>query len=145
MSRMIHHPGSVVILPQLADGRVVFVWQYRRAVRRYLLELPAGTLESGEKRLAAARRELAEETGYRAQRWRKIVACYPSPGMLDEQMTLYLARDLSPVTVTPPADEAITVRRLTLQRAQRLIRQGRIQDAKTLIGVMWLIAHQRNV
>lgn len=135
----------MVILPRLADGRIVFVRQYRRAVGTRLLELPAGTLEPGEKRLAAARRELAEETGYRARSWRTIASFYPSPGILDEWMTLYLAGGLSPVRATPEPDEDITVQRLTLRAALRLLRQGRIRDGKTLVGLLWLIAHRRDL
>src|SRR6266545_667217 len=82
--QVVHHPGAVLIMPQLADGRMVLIAQYRFAVRETLLEFPAGTLESGEAPLECARRELIEETGYRAEHWRALGVTYPSPGYCDE-------------------------------------------------------------
>jgi ADP-ribose pyrophosphatase len=135
------HPGAVVIVPVLADGRVVLVRQYRRAVNRVLLELPAGTLGAGERPLACARRELAEETGWRARRWRRLLRFYAAPGVLSERMTVYLATDLRPGPADPEADEGgLTVAPLPLRTALRRVHRGAIRDAKTIIG---LLAAQR--
>lgn len=140
MRETILHPGAVVIVPLLPGGRVVLVRQYRRAVNRVLLELPAGTLEAGEPPLACARRELAEETGWRARRWRRLTQFYTAPGVLSERMTVFLATDLRPGRADPDADEGLTVTVLPLRRALERVHGGAIRDAKTIIG---LLAAQR--
>jgi ADP-ribose pyrophosphatase len=106
---LVVHPGSVVVLPLLADGRVVLVRQFRYAARQSLWELVAGSLESRENVLAAARRELLEETGYRARTVRRLLSFYPSPGFLTERMHLVQARGLTPGRAQPEADEKIEV------------------------------------
>ncbi len=93
--QVVRHPGAVALLPLLGDGRICFVQEYRASVAQTLVELPAGTLEAGEEPIHAARRELAEETGYRAGRLEPLATFYTSPGVLDERMILYLALLLS--------------------------------------------------
>lgn len=138
---IIHHPGAAVILPLLAvdeEERLLLVKQYRKAVEDAFWELPAGTLEPGETPLACAQRELVEETGYRAMEWSKLLSFYPSPGVLDERMTLFLARGLQPVEAKDremPADEFIQLNSFTLAAALDFIANGGIKDAKTIIGV----------
>ncbi len=138
---VIHHPGAAVILPLLHVGdqeQIILVKQYRKAVEDAFWELPAGTLEAGESSLACAQRELIEETGYRAAQWRELLAFYPSPGVLSEQMTLFLATDLQPVASkdrAAPEDELIQLGSFTLSAALDLIINGGIKDAKTIIGV----------
>jgi ADP-ribose pyrophosphatase len=131
------HPGAVVIVPLLGGGRILFVRQYRRAVRRELLELPAGTLERGERRDACARRELEEETGYRARTMRKIGQFYAAPGFISEQMTLFLADGLRRTQAAPEPDEMVRPAALTLRQALRRVRTGAICDAKTIIGILF--------
>ena len=132
----IRHPGAVVVVPMLDRSRIVFVRQYRRAIGRVLLELPAGTLKEGESREACARRELEEETGWRAGRMKRIGQFYAAPGFLSEQMTLFLAQDLTQVGAQPDPDELVTPIVLSLQTALPKIRSGAICDAKTILGVL---------
>lgn len=141
----IRHPGAVVIVPALGRSRIVFVRQYRRAVGRILLELPAGTLELGERRDACARRELLEETGWRAGRLRRLGRFYAAPGFLSEEMTVFLATGLRPGTAHPEPDELVTPVILTLQEALAKIRSGAIRDAKTIIGLLFAQRHLRGV
>ena len=134
---VIHHPGSAVILPMLEDGRVLLVQQFRFAAGQALWELPAGTRNRGETALATARRELAEETGYRAASWRKLMEFFPSPGILDETMTLFLARKIRPGAASPEGDERIRVESFTRAQWQAMIRSGQIRDGKTLVGLLY--------
>jgi ADP-ribose pyrophosphatase len=104
-----------------------------------LWELPAGRLDPGDSPLAAARRELAEETGYRARRWKRLASFYPSPGYTSERMTLYLAENLVEGAARPEHDESIRCRWFAPRQLLRMIRDGRLQDAKTLVGLLWLL------
>lgn len=135
---VVAHRGSVVVLPRLEDGRVVLVRQYRYAVRRWLWELVAGGIEPGETPLQAARRELLEETGYRARSFSRPLVFYPSPGCLSERMVLVEARGLSKSRARPEADERLEVGRFTPDELRRMIRKNTLQDAKTLVGLLWL-------
>jgi ADP-ribose diphosphatase len=134
---VIHHRGSAVIVPVLEDGQVVLVRQFRLAAGSSLWELPAGSLERGETALAGARRELAEETGYRSSSWRKLIEFFPSPGILDERMTLFLARKIHPGQASPESDERIVVRAFGTKQWQTMIRSGKIRDGKTLVGLLY--------
>jgi len=100
-------------------------------------ELPAGRIDEGERELAAARRELLEETGYTARKWKKVLHFYVSPGFLDETMSIFLARDLKPGIAQPEEDERIRIRFFPLSVAVRMVTQGRIRDAKTIAGILW--------
>lgn len=132
----VQHPGAVVILPMLDASQIVFVRQYRRAVGRSLLELPAGTLTAGERPLACARRELEEETGWRARRMRRLIRFYAAPGFSSEQMTLFLAQDLRWIGARPDPDEFVQPVVLSLKAARAKIASGAICDAKSIIGVL---------
>ncbi len=134
---VVEHPGAVAILAW--DGeRLAAVRQWRQAAGAELLEIPAGTLEPGESALATAQRELAEECGLTAARWEKGPAFYTAPGFSTELLTLFLATELRPADVPPPEDEALERAWLTLPDALAAIDDGRIRDAKSLVGILWL-------
>lgn len=131
------HPGSVVIIPMVDREHLVLVRQYRRAVERMLLELPAGTLGTGELPLRCAKRELAEETGWTAKTWTRLGGIYPAPGLLSEKMTFFLATGLQQQQAHPEPDEILVPVVVSLKQAFAAIRSGEICDAKTMIGVQW--------
>jgi ADP-ribose pyrophosphatase len=138
---VIRHNGSVVILAvdtatNPGDPGIVLIRQYRHAAGKMLLELPAGRIEPGEKLIPAGKRELIEETGYRAKKWSKHQHYYASPGFLSETMTILLAEDLTLGEATPEEDEKIEIHMTPLSEAMRLISSGKIEDGKTLIGVL---------
>lgn len=138
---VIRHSGSIVVLPLDDSGRrplVLLERQYRYAAGRRMWELPAGRVDPGENHLAAAKRELMEETGYTASRWQKALFFYVSPGFLDESMTVYLASGLKKGVAQPEEDERITVRFFPLQQAVRMAVSGKIIDAKTIASLFWL-------
>jgi ADP-ribose pyrophosphatase len=133
---VVHHPGSAVILPAFADGTIALVRQYRHPAVRYLLELPAGTLNKEERPEEGAARELEEELGLVAGRMEKLSEFFISPGFLEEKMWLYLATDLTETQQRLEDDEMIEVVRLPIDRALQMITDGEIEDAKTIIGLM---------
>lgn len=134
---LVHHPGSAVILPVLSDRNILMVRQYRLAAGASLWELPAGTIDPGETPLQTARRELTEETGYRATRWRKLSCFYPSPGLMTERMHLFLAQDLRPGSAHPESDERILARSFALPELLHMARSGKIVDGKSLVGLLY--------
>lgn len=137
---VVRHSGSVVILAiddSRSGPRVLLERQYRYAADSYLWELPAGRIDPGESPLAGAKRELLEETGYRARSWKRALFFYPSPGFVDETMTVYLARGLAQGEAQPEEDEAIACRLVPLPRALSMIRSGAIRDGKTVASVLW--------
>ena len=138
---IVHHSGSVVILA-IEEGkpepRVLLEHQYRHAARQMLWELPAGRIDEGENDLHAAKRELLEETGYTASRWRRVLHFYASPGFLAEAMNVYFARGLRAGTAQPEDDEVIKVRMVPLSAAVRMVMRGTIKDGKTIAGILWL-------
>ena len=145
---VVWHAGSVVVLAVEESGgepRVLLERQYRYAAKAYLWELPAGLIDAGEQPLAGAKRELLEETGYRAKRWKRALFFYPSPGFLDETMTLYLARGLTAGAARPEADESIECELVPLSRAVDMVLAGEIHDGKTIAGLLWLAAVMRSV
>jgi ADP-ribose pyrophosphatase len=138
---VIRHNGSVVVLAvdeskNPKDPDIIFERQYRHAAGQFLIELPAGRVEPGESTLAAAKREMIEETGYRAKRWTLLTKYFASPGFLGEWMQIYLARDIREGVSQPEADENIEVFRLPLSEALALVAANKIHDGKTLIGLM---------
>jgi ADP-ribose pyrophosphatase len=145
---MIRHPGSVVILVVDDSGReprVLLARQYRYAARQRLWELPAGRIDEGEAELAAAKRELREETGFTARRWTRAMFFWVSPGFLDETMAIYLARDIERGDAEPEDDEVIAKRFFPLPAALRMVMNGTIRDAKTIAAVFWLNQKMRAV
>ena len=142
---VVRHSGSIVVLAvddRRAEPSILLERQYRHAAQSLMWELPAGRIDEGESELAAAKRELLEETGYTARRWQRIFRFYASPGFVDETMAVYLARGLRPGTAQPEADELIQQRLVPLATAVRMVLAGAIRDAKTISAVLWL-AHRR--
>jgi ADP-ribose pyrophosphatase len=138
---IVRHAGSVVILAvdeTRVEPRVLLVRQYRHAAQQYLWELCAGRMDKGENELTAAKRELTEETGYTAARWKRILKFYASPGFVAETMSIYLATRLTAGTAQPEEDEVIEIKFFPLSTAVRMVMTGRIQDAKTISGILWL-------
>ncbi len=138
---VVRHSGSIVVLAvdeRQSEPFILLERQYRHAAKSMMWELPAGRIDEGESPLAAARRELLEETGYVARQWKKILYFYVSPGFLDETMTIYFARALQPGQAQPEPDEKIAIRFFSLSAARKMALRGRIQDAKTISGIFWL-------
>ncbi len=131
---VVRHAGSAVMMAVDEKKRILLVRQYRLPADKYLWELPAGKLDPGEKPLQAAKRELAEETGYRAKKWSKLVSFWPSPGYVGEKMTIFLATDLTAGEATPMDDERIETRWFAKKELAEMIRTGKIEDGKTMIG-----------
>jgi ADP-ribose pyrophosphatase len=148
---IVRHNGSVVILGVDRSGNKKNPWivierQYRHAANQFLWELPAGKLDAGEGPLAGAQREFAEETGYRARKWRPLVTYYASPGFLGEAMMVYLAEDLYAGEAHPEEDERIEIRLVKLNDILEMIEKNLIHDGKTLNAVLlyaWLLGRKR--
>jgi ADP-ribose pyrophosphatase len=138
---VVRHNGSVVILAiddtkSKRDPMVVMERQYRHAAKEYLLEVPAGKMEEGEDPLAGAKRELLEETGFKAKRWRKMARYFASPGFLGEWMQVFIAQGLTLEDAQPEYDEQLEIEMIPLSRLLSMIDEGKIYDGKTLISVM---------
>jgi len=138
---VIRHNGSVVILAldnsrNKKDPWVVIERQYRHAANQFLWEVPAGKIDEGEEALAGAQRELEEETGYRAKKWRPLIEYYASPGFLGEDMKVFLAEGLVPGDPHPEEDEQIELRLVRLSDVLKMIDKGLIKDGKTIVSVL---------
>ena len=131
----IEHPGAAAIIPFLDDSRIVLLKQYRHALKTYIWEIPAGTLDPREKIIDCAKRELIEETGYSASGWHKLGEITPVPGYSDERIHIYLATQLQPAEQHLDADEVIQVQEVEFKDAMDMIGNGEIQDAKSIAGL----------
>jgi ADP-ribose pyrophosphatase len=136
---VITHPGSVVVLPLLADGRILLIRQYRHATRQHLWELVAGRIDPGESVKEGAARELAEETGYRAKKLTVFLDLFPTPGFLEERMWILLAEGLTLGEANPEEDEKITAKAFTSAQLERMIRTNNLRDAKTVAGLLYFL------
>ncbi len=132
----IEHPGAAAIVPFLDDHRILLLKQYRHALKQYIWEIPAGTLDPREDVLTCARRELIEETGYSANGWQKLGEITPLPGYSDERIHIYLATALQPAEQHLDADEIINVQEIEFKDAIDMIGTGEIQDAKSIAGLL---------
>jgi ADP-ribose pyrophosphatase len=133
---VVEHPGAVAIVPVFDDGDVVLLKQFRPSIGEELFEIPAGTLEEGESPLATAKREIVEETGFRARRWEKIAEFYTAPGFCTELMHVFVARGLSPASAEGDADEILRPVRMSLGKALEMIRGRKVRDAKSIAGLL---------
>lgn len=134
---VVDHPGAVAVLPVTNDGNAVLVWQYRYPTQRPLLEIPAGKLDPGENPETCARRELAEETGYRANHLKGLGALFPSPGFSGEILHVFVAWDLTAGPSHPDEDELLLTVLVSPAEAVALVAQQRIADLKTFAALSW--------
>ncbi len=134
----IEHPGCVVVIPQLGRDRFLMVKQYRYAARGWIWEFPAGGIETHETMRQAANRELMEEAGYASRNLKKLISFFPTPGISEEKMHLYLAKNLRPAFAPKDDDEDFEIREFSLKEIGKMIETGKIEDAKTIIGYFLL-------
>lgn len=137
------HPGAVAVLPLLAGDRILLLKQYRPAIGKWVYEIPAGTMEKGESPLRCAKRELEEETGYRAGRVEKLLEMYLAPGYSTEKLYSFLASELRPTHPHSDWGEEIKVVETPLPRALEMIRSNRIEDAKTIATLLYYLSLKR--
>ena len=132
------HPGAVVIIPVFENGDLLLERQHRYPLHRDFIELPAGKIDPGEADLTCARRELEEETGYTASEWREVTTIYPCIGYSDERLAFYLARGLKEGNHGRDHDEFLEILRMPFGEAMDWVRNGKICETKTVIGLFWL-------
>ncbi len=142
---LVEHPGAVAILPINHDGGVFFVKQYRMCTGEILLEIPAGKLNFGEDPYQCAIRELEEEIGYRAKRLELIHSFYTSPGISNEVLYLFEAKNLEKTKVNPEEDEFLEIISLRKEDVERLIKENKIKDAKTLVAIYYYLARRHGL
>ncbi|AZB44884.1 NUDIX hydrolase [Bacillus sp. FJAT-42376] len=141
---IVKHPGAVAVIALTSDGKMLMVEQFRKALERTLVEIPAGKLEKGEKPETTAVRELEEETGYTAGSMDHLLSFYTSPGFADELVHLYITDDLIPLEnkASLDEDEFVELMEVTLEEAEEMVANGRIYDAKTAYAVQYLKLRQ---
>ena len=140
---VITHPGSVVVLPVLKNGKIVLIRQYRHATRQYMWELVAGRKEPEETPEEGAARELLEETGYRAKKCKVFLDVFPTPGFLEERMWILLAEGLTAGEAQPEDDEKIEVQAYSLKELQQMMTKGELRDAKSIAGILYYLTFLR--
>jgi ADP-ribose pyrophosphatase len=144
MREVVTHPGSVVVLPVLPDGKIVLVRQYRHATGQYLWELVAGRMEKGENPKKGAERELIEETGYRAKKFTVFLDLFPTPGFLQERMYLLLAEGLTLGEAEPEEDEKLIVGTYSKIQLEKMMQSGKMRDAKSIAGLLFYFRFLEN-
>jgi ADP-ribose pyrophosphatase len=133
---IVFHHGSCVIVPVFSDNTIALVRQYRHAAQKYLLEIPAGTLEENESPEDGARREVEEEIGFDAGKIEKLTEFYVSPGFLTEKMYVFLATELTETKQNLDDDEFLSIEKFSFEKVFEMIKSGEIEDAKTIAGVI---------
>jgi len=133
---IIVHRGAAAILPIDDDGNIVMVKQYRKPAEKILLEIPAGTLEEGEDPLECAKRELIEETGFAAREFTPLISFYSTPGFTTERLHIYIAKGLYEESGEMDFDEFIEIEKIPFNEALSMVLEGKIEDAKTIIGIL---------
>lgn len=141
---VIEHPGSVAIVSLREDNKIVLVKQYRKPVERFLLELPAGKMEINEEPRETALRELEEETGYKAGKLEYLIEIFPTPGISDEKIYLFLARDLEEGKLNLDPGEFIDIEEIEIGQLEKMILRGEIMDAKTIVGINYVKSYMEN-
>jgi len=137
------HPGATAIIPMIDESRVLLLKQYRHALKEYIWEIPAGTLDPEESVINCARRELVEETGYSSDCWQKLGEITPVPGYSNERIHLFLATDLQPAEQDLDQDEIINVHEVEFSEALAMVKTGEIQDAKSIAGLFLALGQLR--
>lgn len=145
MREVVEHNGAVGVAAITENKEIVLVKQFRSGIKRVTLELPAGKLEIGEEPLECGKRELTEETGYKANKYKKLTSFATSPAILEEIIHLYLATDLTKGEVSPDAGEFVDTVVLTLDKAKEMVLSGEIEDAKTIIGILFICEYFNEV
>ena len=140
----IQHPGAAAMVPMLNYQEVVLIKQYRHAIRKFIWEIPAGTLDPNESPINCARRELIEEIGYSATDWHQLGTITPLPGCSDERIHIFLALDLKPAQQELDDDEMINVHKMNLSEAMQMILAGEISDGKTISGLFLAFSWLKN-
>jgi ADP-ribose pyrophosphatase len=140
---IVRHPGSAVMMAVDEKERVLLVKQFRLPAEKDLWELPAGRIDEGETPLQAAKRELGEETGYKAKKWVKLISYWASPGYVSEKMNLFLALDLTAGEPRPMGDERIEAAWFSRKKLAKWIRAGKLEDGKTLVGYLIWLEHRK--
>ncbi|WP_078553149.1 NUDIX domain-containing protein [Bacillus alkalicellulosilyticus] len=135
---LIKHPGAVAVIPVTKEGKLVMIRQYRKALDKVIVEIPAGKLEPGEEPLPCAKRELEEETGYQSEMLEYVTSFYTSPGFADEIIHLYFTDQLTEGNLNLDDDEFVELVEVTLEEAQKMITTREIYDAKTAFAVQYL-------
>ncbi|MET3195549.1 NUDIX hydrolase [Bacillus sp. OAE603] len=143
---IVKHPGAVAIIPITEDGKIVLVEQYRKALERSILEIPAGKLEKGEEPIHTAKRELEEETGYEANEWEHIQSFYTSPGFADEYIHIFVAKGLRKLenSAQLDEDEFVELLELSVEECLEELKKGSIHDAKTCYAIQYLQLLNKN-
>ncbi len=136
---LVTHPGSVVVLPVLKDGRILMIQQYRHATRQHLWELVAGRIDEGESPKQAGARELIEETGYRAKKLEVFLDVFPTPGFLEERMYILLATNLTEGEAQPEFDEKIISHAYKVNELKKMMQSGELRDAKSIAGILYYL------
>ena len=134
---VVHHPGGVTVVPVLDDGRLLLIRQFRYPIQKYIYELPAGKLDSNQPPLETIKRELEEEAGFSAGSWVHECSFYTTPGISDEMIHLFTARELVPVRQQLEEGEHITVQALEFEACLQKLLSGEITDGKTILGLLW--------